>query len=219
VNDRPQSGDVTTPPRRSQDERRRQTRQSLLDAALSRMEAGESFDAISLRAVTRTAGVVPTAFYRHFASMDELGLALIEESFRTLRAMLREAREDADPRDIIRRSVEILVEHVHSHGRHLAFVARVRSTGNAVLRRALRTEIRLVTSELATDLARFPVLREWSTEDLMMLAGLLVNTMIATIEAMLDVPVAAPAAEAEIIATAERQLRLTMLAIPHWRSG
>jgi len=51
-----------------------------------------------------------------------------------------------------------------------------------------------------------------------MLAGLLVNTMSATIEATLDVPVAGPDAEAQIAATAEKQLRLTVLAIPHWRS-
>src|ERR1700726_3875956 len=80
-------------PRRTQAERRQHTRQALLDAALLRMDGGESFDALSLRSVARAAGVVPTAFYRHFASMDELGLALVEESFRTLRAMLRQARE------------------------------------------------------------------------------------------------------------------------------
>ena len=183
------------------------------------MEGGESFDSVSLRAVTRAAGVVPTAFYRHFASMDELGLALVEESFRTLRAMLREAREQPVPADIIRRSVQILTAHVRTHRQHFAFVARVRSGGNTVLRHAIRNEVRLFTSELATDLARFEVLRTWSTEDLMMLAGSLVNTMIATIEAMLDVPVAAPEAHDEIVRTAEKQLRLTILAVPHWRSG
>jgi hypothetical protein len=36
---------------------------------------------------------------------------------------------------------------------------------------------------------------------------------------MLDVPVAAPEAEAEIAHVAEKQLRLTMLGVPHWRSG
>jgi len=220
VNDRTLDVERVAPPRRrSQEERRRHTRQALLDAALIRMDAGEGFDSLSLRSVTRAAGIAPTAFYRHFASMDELGLALVEESFRTLRAMLREAREQPVPRDIIRRSVEILVEHVRAHHQHFAFVARVRSTGNGVLRQAIRGEVRMFTSELATDLARFPVLREWSTEDLMMLAGLLVNTMIATIEAMLDVPVAAPEAESEIVRTAEKQLRLTLLAVPHWRSS
>jgi AcrR family transcriptional regulator len=183
------------------------------------MEAGESFDSLSLRSIARAAGVVPNAFYRHFSSLDELGLALVEESFRTLRAMLREAREHPEPGDVIHRSVAILVDHVRRHRQHFAFVARVRSSANPVLRHAIRSEIRLFTSELATDLARFPAMHDWTTEDLLMLAGLLVNTMIATIEAMLDVPVAAPEAEAEIVAAAEKQLRLIILAVPHWRSA
>ena len=206
--------------RRTQAERRERTRQALLDAALLQMEAGESFDALSLRSVTRAAGVVPTAFYRHFSSMDQLGLALVDESFRTLRAMLREAREAGPaPEHIIQRSVEILVDHVRAHRRHFAFLARARSTGNGALRHAIRIEIRLFTSELATDLARLPVLREWTTEDLQMVAGLLVNTMTATVEAILDVPLSAPEAEAKISRVAEKQLRLVMLAVPLWRSG
>jgi AcrR family transcriptional regulator len=208
------------PPRkhRTQAERRQHTRQALLDAALLQIEAGESFDALSLRSVAKAAGVVPTAFYRHFASMDELGLALVEESFQALRTMLREAREDIVPEHIIRRSVEILMEHVRQHRRHFVFVVRVGYTGNVILRHAVRNEVRLFTSELATDLARFPILREWTTEDLQMLAGLLVNTMIATVGAMLDAPVAGPEAEAEIARVAEKQLRLTLLGIDRWRS-
>jgi AcrR family transcriptional regulator len=170
--------------------------------------------------VARAAGIVPTAFYRHFESMDELGLALVEESFRTLRAMLREAREARFPPDeIIKRSVEILIEHVRQHPAHFVFVVRVGYTGNTVLRHAIRGEIRLLTSELATDLARFPQLRDWSTEDLQLLAGLLVNTMIAIVGAMVDAPVAAPEAEAEIARAAERQLRMILLGAAHWRSG
>jgi AcrR family transcriptional regulator len=206
--------------RRTQAERRQQTRQALLDAALHQMDEGESFDSLSLRRVARAAGVVPTAFYRHFASMDELGLALIDESFRTLRAMLREAREQGlAPEQIIRRSVEILVRHVRDHRLHFAFVVRERSTGNGVLRHAIRNEIRLFSSELATDLARFPLLQTWTTEDLHMLAGLFVNSMISIVEAILDLPADAPKAEAEIVRVAEKQLRLMAVAIPQWRSG
>jgi AcrR family transcriptional regulator len=213
------SGTPAAPRRRTQVERREQTRRALLDAALEQMDSRESFDALSLRSVARAAGVVPNAFYRHFASMDELGLTLIDESFRTLRAMLREAREGGlPPEHIIQRSVEILVRHVREHRQHFAFIARARSTGNGVLRHTIRNEIRLFTSELATDLARFPVLRDWTTEDLQMIAALLVNAMIATVEAMIDVSVAAPDAEADIERMAEKQLRLTMLAVPHWRS-
>ena len=205
--------------RRTQAERREHTRRALLEAALLQIEAGESFDSLSLRSVAKAAGIVPTAFYRHFASMDELGLVLVEESFRTLRTMLREAREGIAPEHMIRRSVEILMQHVRQHRQHFLFVIRVGYTGNVILRHAVGNEIRLFTSELATDLARFEPLREWTTEDLQMLAGLLVNTMIATVGAMLDAPVAAPEAEAEIALVAEKQLRLTVLGIPNWRSG
>ncbi len=205
-------------PRRTQAERRQHTRQALLDAALLQMEAGESFDALSLRSVARAAGVVPTAFYRYFASMDELGLALIEDSFRTLRGMLRHAREAGMPPErIINRSVEILVGYVRENRQHFAFVARIRSTGNGVLRHAIRAEIRLFISELATDLARFPILATWATDDLQMLAGLLVNTMIATIESLLETPMASAQTEAEIARAAEQQMRLIMLGVPHWR--
>ncbi|MGI8411900.1 MAG: TetR family transcriptional regulator [Solirubrobacteraceae bacterium] len=238
VNVRTPDDGGTVPRGRTQAQRREHTRQALLDAALGQMDAGESFDAVSLRSVARAAGVVPSAFYRHFASMDELGLALVEQSFRTLRAMLREARErEPSLEPVIRRSVQILVSHVREHRQHFAFVARARCTANSVLRAAIRHEIALFTTELGTDLARFPILREWSTEDLQMLAGLLVNTMIATAEAILELPpaglrepgatpgiraagrAARPEAEAQLARVAEKQLRLTMLAVPHWRSG
>jgi AcrR family transcriptional regulator len=206
-------------PGRTQEQRRRDTRQALLDAALVRIEAGGSFDSLSLRSVARAAGIVPNAFYRHFASMDELGLALVEQSFRTLRAMLREARESLPPEHIIRRSVEILTSHVREHRQHFVFVVRVGSTGSTVLRHAIRSEIRLISSELATDLARFPGLRGWTTEDLHTLAGLLVNTMIAIVGAMVDAPVAAPEAETDITRSAEKQLRIVMLGAGQWRSS
>jgi AcrR family transcriptional regulator len=215
--------------RRTQAKRREHTRHALLDAALEQVDAGESFEALSLRSVARTAGVAPAAFYRYFASMDELGLALVEESFRTLRAMLREAREGGlPPEHMIRRSVEILIEDVLAHRQHFTFIARVRSSGDGVLRHAVRSEIRLLISELATDLARFPVLREWTTEDLQMLAGVLVNTMIAIVEAILELPanghgrgdrVGADGALADIARIAEKQIRLPLLAVPHWRSA
>jgi len=200
-------------------ERKQLTRQALLDAALELLEE-QSFSSLSLRQVTRAAGIVPTAFYRHFDDMEELGLVLIDESFRTLRAMIRGAR--ADPRTnehAIRNSVEILIRYVHEHDTHFRFIARERFGGVAPLRHAIRREIRLFASELATDLARFPYLEAWSTEDLQLLAGLMVNAMVSTAEAILDAPPKDPAAEAEIIATARRQLRMITLGVPQWRSS
>jgi AcrR family transcriptional regulator len=202
----------------SRRERKQRTRADLLQAAL-RLLKEKSFSSLSLREVSREAGVVPTAFYRHFASMEELGLALVEESFRTLRQMLRSARAETNPDQIIRSSVEILVRHVHENRLHFRFIARERFGGVSALRQAIRTEIRLFSSELATDLARFPYLNAWSTEDLQMMAGLMVNLMVSTTEEILDVPIASAEAEDEIVRTVEKQLRLVAVATPHWRSA
>src|SRR5919206_3279534 len=76
---------------RSRDESKELTRKALLRAAL-KLLSRNSFDSISLREVTKEAGISPTAFYRHFDDMEELGLALVDESFESLHAMVRSAR-------------------------------------------------------------------------------------------------------------------------------
>jgi AcrR family transcriptional regulator len=200
-------------------ERKRRTRETLLAAALELLEE-QSFSSLSLRQVTRAAGIVPTAFYRHFDSMEELGLVLIDESFRTLRAMIRAASSDPRTEHVIRNSVDILVRYVHEHDAHFRFIARERFGGVATLRHAIRSEIRLFASELATALSRFPpYLNRWPTEDLQLLSGLIVNAMVSTAEAILDAPAEDRKAEAEIVATVERQLRMIILGVPQWRSS
>jgi AcrR family transcriptional regulator len=202
----------------SRAERKQRTREALLDAALRLLDDG-AFGSLSLREVTREAGIVPAGFYRHFEDMDDLGLALVDESFRRLRRLLRGAREErGDEKGLIRTSIAILVRNVHEHPLHFRFIARERSSGVPALRRAIRAEIRLFSSELATDLARYPHLRRWSSQDLQMIAALMVDAMVATVEALLDAPPDDPLAEEEIITTAEHQLRLIVLAIPRWRS-
>jgi hypothetical protein len=85
-----------------------------------------------------------------------------------------------------------------------------------VLRYAIRTEIRLITSELAIDLARFPGLNTWSSEDLNILASLFVNAMIVIAEAIED---ADPASLEEIKRTAVKQLRMIAVGVAGWRSA
>ena len=51
-----------------------------MDAALKQLGANRAFSNLSLREVTRDAGIAPTSFYRHFDEMNELGLALVDEA-------------------------------------------------------------------------------------------------------------------------------------------
>ncbi|HET9876628.1 MAG TPA: TetR family transcriptional regulator [Mycobacterium sp.] len=201
----------------SREERKEATRRAIITAALKLLDE-RSFSALSLREVTRAASIVPAAFYRHFESMDALGLVLIDESFRALREMLRDARAGGlDPSRAIESSVDILVDGVAARPEYWRFINRERSSGVTVLRYAIRTEIRLITSELATDLARFPGLNGWSTEDLNVLAGLFVNSMIVIAEAIDEAQDAA--ALAEIKRVAVKQLRMIAVAGTGWRSN
>ena len=77
-------------------ERKERTRRAILDAALELCER-EPLAALSLRQVAKQVGIVPTAFYRHFESIDELGLALVDESFSSLRDLLKAARPSTHP--------------------------------------------------------------------------------------------------------------------------
>jgi AcrR family transcriptional regulator len=208
-----------SPPIESRAERKQRTREALLDAAL-RLVHDRSFGSLSLREVTRDAGIVPAGFYRHFQDMDELGFALVDESFRRLRQMLRAVREDhADYGSVIHSSVVILARNIHDDRLHFRFLARERNGGLPALRRAIRGEIRQFSNELALYLARDPDLRAWSSGDVQMVAQLMVDTMVTAVERLLDAPDDDQLAEQEVIVLAERQLRLIRLAIPHWRSS
>ena len=126
----------------TREERKEATRRAIVDASLHLLSE-RSFSALSLREVTREAGIVPAAFYRHFESMEALGLVLIDESFRSLRDMLRGARAGKlDPNRVIESSVDILIESVQERREHWLFIGRERSSGVTVLRYAIRTEIR-----------------------------------------------------------------------------
>jgi AcrR family transcriptional regulator len=198
----------------SREEHKELTRQALLRAAL-RLLSRHSFGSISLREVTREAGITPTGFYRHFDDMEELGLVLVEDAFGSLREMLRVAR--ANPAIIgnaIPRSVETVVEHVRTHEAHMRFIARERHGGVRRIRRAIERELDLFVNELALDLAAFPVVGGWPAEDRRLLSGLLVEVMVATAGNLID---SDPAAHAALAKRAERQLRLIALGSVEWR--
>lgn len=202
----------------SRQEQKERTREAILNAALD-LSRDHGFAQISLRQVARQAGVVPTAFYRHFDSMDELGLALVERSFLTLRTMIREAQGDPDVLDnIIEASAEVLVRVVKQNRMHFAFVARERASGSAAVREAIQRELELFISELAVVLARLPHLDRWSSDDVKMASGLFVRNMVYRAEQVVQMPEGRPDREEEITRKAQREMRLIVLGFEKWES-
>ena len=204
-----------TEPRSTRSERKERTRRAILDAAL-RLSGEGTFAALSLRQVAKEVGIVPTAFYRHFESVDALGLALVDESFTSLRAMLRDVRRNGPAfADIIDNSLQVLVEHVHAQREHFQFIARERAAGPIVVRAAIGQQIELIERELAADLAGLPGTDRWSAADLQVLANLIVTSVVGTAE---NIIVAGPDAEAAIVERARVQLRMVLIGALNWRS-
>lgn len=201
----------------SRQERKQRTRKALLDAALDLL-GDRGFASLSLREVAKAAGIVPTAFYRHFASMDELGVALVEESMRSLRHMIRSARTpQRASSELIANSVHTLHEHVRAQRAHFRFIVRERYGGSGAVARAIAVELKLFASDLAVDLARLDGLRDWPTDDLHLLAGLIVAAMLATVLDLLDVRPDDTEADAAIVHIAQQRLRLIFLGASRWR--
>jgi AcrR family transcriptional regulator len=205
--------------------RKQRTRQALLDAALLLLEQ-QSLSSLGLREVTREAGIAPAAFYRHFPDMAALGVALVEESFGSLRAMVREIRsQGGDVDDVINRSVDVIAQHVHEQPTHFRFLARERHEGVAAVRAAIGAELDGFVRDLVEDLSAQPESIGWSAAEVRVLAELYVNHTMLTATAILEATTGDPQSRAvsgarrgeqDILDAARMQLRLISLGRRHW---
>lgn len=202
----------------SRAERKERTRQKLLDVTL-RLITERSLSSISLREVARDAGIVPTAFYRHYASMDALGIDLVDDCMRPLRQTTRDARRGrTEHGDIIAETVQVLARQVRAHPDQFRFLTRERYGGVESVRRAVATELRLFTSDLTVDLARLTSGLDWTSDDLEMAAALMVAAMLTVVVDLLEADDRHPEDTAALLDRAERQLRLISLGMGSWRS-
>jgi AcrR family transcriptional regulator len=136
------------------DEQKLTTRRQLVDAAL-KLSAEKGFSALSLREVTKAAGITPAAFYRHFHDMDELGLVLIDEVGLGLRQLLREARRSVDAdKSLVRSSVEAFLAYITENANLFRVLQGERQGASPHFRRALFTELGRFIEEVAEDLEK-----------------------------------------------------------------
>ncbi|CAL9590454.1 HTH-type transcriptional repressor FabR [Streptomyces sp. enrichment culture] len=204
---------------------KQKTRQALLDAALELLE-GQSLSSLGLREVTRAVGVAPTAFYRHFRSTADLGVALVEEALGSLHPMIRTTvTATGDSEERIARAVALIAGHVDAHPAHVRFVTRERHGGVRPVREAIREQLARFAGEVGEALAEDPVSLGWSEDDRLMLAQLYVDQMLATASLFLEVleaetdPRGQERERERVTRLATRQLRLIGIGRRHWLDG
>ena len=132
------------------------TRRAIIDAALQ-LSAERGFSSLSLRSVAKEAGIAPTSFYRHFADMDELGLALVDEVGLSLRQLVRVARrrvEKSGKGSVIRASIQTFLESVEKNQNLFRLLLGEGSGSTPHFRRAIAKEIKRFSDDLADDLIR-----------------------------------------------------------------
>ncbi len=126
------------------------TRRALIDAAFNQLSAEKSFSNLSLREVTREAGIAPTSFYRHFKDMDELGLEMVDQAGLMLRQLMRQARKRiANGGSVISISVETFFEFITNNPNIFRLLLRESSGTSQSFRTAAAREIKHFIDELA----------------------------------------------------------------------
>jgi AcrR family transcriptional regulator len=192
------------------------TRQTLLSAALQLLEQ-QSLSSLGLREVTREAGIAPAAFYRHFADLGELGVALVEESLGSMHELIRDIRTpEAETEDIMRRTVDLVVGTSAPTARTSA---SSRANGTAAWPQCARPSPPKLDSfidELVEDLEIQPEAEGWEADEMRVLARLYVNVIMLTAADLLDAGPDDPDAEQRIIAEALTQLRIVSVGRLHW---
>lgn len=144
-------------------QRKAETRQRILDAALQVLASGRSLDSLGLREVAREAGLAPPSLYNHFATMDELGLALIDLACFRLRSVMRQDRQQMvvrDPAASVRDLVERFLAYLDNYEAEFRLLVQQRLGTSARFRKRIHREIQLFREELEDDARAVAVARQ-----------------------------------------------------------
>ncbi len=199
-------------------ERKLQTRQSLMNAALEWVEEGQHFSSLSIREVAKRAGVVPTAFYRHFKDLDELALNLVDQLSLVLRQLMREVRNNREsPTHIIRESVSQYFDYVMRQKVMFLFMSQSLTGGTKVIRQAIRSELMFFAKELVADLQRMNLLTNLDQRTMENVADLTISIMAYSTIRFLDAMEDGSQVRSEFEAQIVQQLQLVFIGAIAWK--
>ncbi|CAA0088735.1 HTH-type transcriptional repressor FabR [Zhongshania aliphaticivorans] len=131
---------------------RKGNREKLMNAALDLLAEDQSgLSGISLRRITKACSLSPPAFYSHFTSMEELGLALVSEAGGALLGILKDVGKVETEAAVINTSVEAVFSYIKGNESLFILIARERAGSSALIRAAIRSEVRQIVEQMALD--------------------------------------------------------------------
>lgn len=137
---------------RTRADRKQDTRRRILDAALRLVEEGRSPTALGLREVAREAGMAAPSLYNHFADMEALGLALVDEALIRLRAIARAARSEMagnDTRPALHTLLQQFLVYVNRFEPVLRLLIMQWFNPNPEYRKSIRREMAMMQQDMA----------------------------------------------------------------------
>ena len=192
------------------------TRQAFMQAALDMVADDRSFTSISLREITAKVGVVPTAFYRHFADLDCLGVAIVSEVLPALRQELKLRRQKIrDSVSLVETSVNTYFDYVLARRKEFLFCGREITGGSRKIRSALRLEIFAFSRELAADISHIPPVRGLDDDDIFAIADLMVRAILTTAQDLAGISQYPEAVETLRLRTI-KQIKMVVIGAEHW---
>jgi AcrR family transcriptional regulator len=128
-------------------------RQRLIAAALRLGASKRSLQVLGLRELAREAGLNPNTFYRHFASLEQLSQAIIDELGRDIRTNLRGIRRTVQSplAEATPRTIEYVFDYALRNPDAFTVAVRELHGATPALREALQRMIADVAQEMVED--------------------------------------------------------------------
>lgn len=186
------------------------SREDLLAAALKLIGPHRSVSTLSLREVTREAGIAPNSFYRQFRDMDELAVALIDLAGSSLRTIIGQARQRAagSNRSVILSSVETFMEQLRADDKLLHVLLREGTVGSDAFKHAVDRELNYFEEELRVDLIRLAALDGAPLHEPALVSKAITRLVFAMGATAMDLP---PEKDPELIRQISAMLRMIIL--------
>lgn len=173
-------------------EQKLKTRQNILNAAVKIMNDDRGLAALSLREVAKEAGIAPTSFYRHFETLEEMGLELVKAAAAALHQIIQDAQKtQADSQqDLVHQVVHVIMEHFRKNGALIKVLAREAMGNSRILRKAIQSELLQIKSEINDLIAAESKKHHRNITDSELVADAIMNVAFYTCVSAVNMPYA-----------------------------